>query len=62
VPFNNTIKENKIVSVLEQFGSSLRNGAFIVGRKNTIVSGYNYAKEKVLDEPSNSNNDNNNNL
>jgi hypothetical protein len=37
VPFNNTIKEKKIVSVLEQFGSSLRNGAFIVGRKKILL-------------------------
>jgi hypothetical protein len=60
VPFNNTDKkENKFVSGLEKVGSSLKNGAFFVGRKikQTSESGYNYVKDKMSDEPSNSNKD-----
>ena len=55
VPYNNVERENKTRTGIEKFGHAVKGGLISFGKavKKTTVSGYNYVKEKLSDEPSN---------
>ena len=48
IPYSHVEKENKVLTGLEKFGHTLKDGAFFVGKKikNAAVGGYDYVKEK----------------
>ena len=63
IPNNDVEKENKVLTGLEKFGHSLKDGAFFVGKKikNAAVGGYGYVKDKLSDDKESSNKNYNNN-